>query len=226
VEEVMLCIITPSMSAEYAVMAGAVRMPGAERGLYVLAGMWQTVIVVANELPEDSSTLWLRLLGRGAVQANAAKQLLEMSEQEPLRDATLRLLIAWKQSLPPAAQQSEDEREMTMNWERVYERWERKVKALGHRQGRAEGKAEGRAEGKAKAVLTVLEGRGLTITATQRKQVLACTNDAELDAWLRAAGTTPSAKALLSGSGPARPRVRRREKANGRRVGAGNLSRL
>ena len=54
---------------------------------------------------------------------------------------------------------------------------------------------------------------GLTITAAQRKQVLACTENTELDAWLRAAGTTPSVKALLAGSAPPRPREKRRDKA-------------
>jgi hypothetical protein len=77
------------------------------------------------------------------------------------------------------------EREFTMNWEKAYERWERKVKA------------EGKAEGKAEAVLAVLEGRGLTITAAQRRQVLACTDNAVLNAWLRAAGTTPSVRGAL-----------------------------
>jgi hypothetical protein len=200
----MLCVITPSLSNEYAALVGATPIPG-KPGLYTLSAIWRTVIVVANELPDDSSTLWLRLLGRGAVQATAVQQLLEMSEQEPLRDATLRLLVAWRQSLPPPAQQREDERELTMSLERVYERWERQVKEQGHREGKAEGKAE--------AVLAVLEGRGLTITAAQRKQVLTSTDNAELDAWLRAAGTTPSVKALLDGTASPRPRDKRREKA-------------
>jgi hypothetical protein len=55
----MLCVITPSMSAEYASVAGATPMPGGEAGRYRLAAMWGTVIVVANELPDDISTLWL-----------------------------------------------------------------------------------------------------------------------------------------------------------------------
>lgn len=91
---------------------------------------------------------------------------------------------------------------MTMNLERVYERWERKIKA----EGRAEAKAEGKAEGKAEAVLAVLESRGFAITSAQRKQVLGCTNVAQLDAWLRAARSTPSVKALLGGVASARTR--------------------
>ncbi|HZF55782.1 MAG TPA: hypothetical protein VE093_44510 [Polyangiaceae bacterium] len=209
VEALSLCVITPSMSGELAAQAGAAPRPSAVRGLYTLAPMWRTVIVVVNELPDDRSTVWLRLLGRGAVQAGAVRQLLEMPERGPLRDGTLRLLVAWQQSLPPPWQQSEEERELSMNWEQVYERWERKVLA----KGRAEGRAEAKAEGKAEAVLAVLAGRGLTITAAQRKQVLSCSDNGALDAWLRSAGTAPSVKALLSGTAPPRPRDKGREKA-------------
>jgi hypothetical protein len=44
----------------------------------------------------------------------------------------------------------------------------------------------------------LLESRGLSLTARQRKQVLGCRDNAQLEAWLRAAITTPSAKALLA----------------------------
>jgi hypothetical protein len=187
----MLCMIVPSLSLTFASHAGAAAMVGGRSGLYTLAPIWHAVLVVVNELPEDDSTLWLRLLGHGKVQAQAVEQLWEISEQEPLRDATLELLVAWQQSLPPPGHESEEERELRMSLERVYERWERKVKAQGRREGKAEGKAE--------AVLAVLEGRALAITAAQRKQMLGCTDAAQLDAWLRAAGTTPSVKVLLSG---------------------------
>jgi hypothetical protein len=201
VEGPMLCVITPSMSSDFAAQAGATPLAGGTKGLHTLAAMWGTVIVAVNELPEDGATLWLRLLGRGAVQAAAVRQLLAMGEQKWLRDATLRLLVAWQQSLPPPALQSLDEQELTMNVDQIYERWERKTLARG--------KAEGKVEGKAEAMLAVLEGRGLVVTAAQRKRVLACTNAAQLDAWLRAAGTTPSVKALLAGSAAPRARDKR-----------------
>jgi hypothetical protein len=200
-----LCVVSPSMSKDYAAAAGAAPISGAKKGLYTLSALWRTVIVIANELPEEGETLWLRLLGRGEVQRRAAQELLELSGQDPLRDATLELLIAWQQSLPPAAEQSEDERELTMNLEQVYKRWERKIKA----EGKAEGMLEGEAKGKAEAVLAVLRGRGLTVSAAQRKQVLACTDNAQLDAWLGAAGTTPSVKVLLSGGVSPRGREKR-----------------
>ena len=111
-----------------------------------------------------------------------------MSRRDQLRDATLQLLGEWQDSLPPPARQSEDERELTMNLDQMYS------------DARREGKVEGKAEGLAKGLLAVLEIRGLPVSPAQRKQVLACTDAAQLDAWLLAAKTTPSAKALLSGS--------------------------
>jgi flagellar biosynthesis/type III secretory pathway protein FliH len=137
-----------------------------------------------------------------------------MSARERLRDDTLELLVAWQQSLPPVAAQSPEDVEIVLNYERIYERWRRKVTtearrearrealAAGKAEGLAAGKAEGLAAGKAEAVLAVLEGRGLPVSAAQRKRVLGCADHAQLDAWLRAAGVTPSAKDLL---GPVRP---------------------
>lgn len=217
VEGPALCVILPTMSAELRASAGAERPAGMIEGLYALAPMWRAmlvVLVVVHELPAVASTLWLRLLGRGRVQARAARELLEMGEREPLKDATVQLLIAWQQSLPLPEEQSEEEREQRMNWEQVYQRWEKKVKAQariegkieGKVEGKAEGLAEGEAKGKAEAVLAFLESRGLPVTAAERKTVLACTDDAQLDAWIRAAATAPSAEAVLA-QRPARRRA-------------------
>lgn len=92
-----------------------------------------------------------------------------------------------------------------MNLDRVYERWERKVKA------------EGKAEGKAEAVLEVLGARGLTVTAAQRRQVLACADDALLVAWLRAASTAPSVEALLAGGAETPSHAKRSRSSRQRR---------
>jgi hypothetical protein len=197
----VLCVITPSLSDEIAAQAEVTLIAADKPGLFRLAPMWNAALVVVNELPEDASTVWLRLFGRGEVQARAVRELLDMNG--PLRDGTLRLLVAWQRSLPPVAEMSDDEREMTMNLERVYEQWEKKTlakgKAEGKVEGQREGKVEGKAEGRAEAVLIVLESRGLAISAAQRKQVLGCADIEQLDAWVRAAVTTPSVKALLAG---------------------------
>jgi hypothetical protein len=46
------------------------------------------------------------------------------------------------------------------------------------------GRAEGKAEGEAKAILRVLDKRGVALTAEQRDRVLACTDIATLEGWL------------------------------------------
>jgi hypothetical protein len=111
-------------------------MLGNARGLHTLAKMWRTVIVVVHELPEDASTLRLRLFGRGNVQLRAVQLLEEISRRGLLGDATLQLLVAGRQSLPQPSERSDEEHELAMNLEQVYERWARKVKA----QGKLEGK--------------------------------------------------------------------------------------
>jgi flagellar biosynthesis/type III secretory pathway protein FliH len=85
--------------------------------------------------------------------------------------------------------------------------------SLGKVEGKAEGEARGKAEGEAQAILAVLEARGLEVPAKVRKAVLSCTDLAQLDAWVRAAVSVPSAAALLTPVAPS-PAVK---KAKGRR---------
>ena len=116
-----------------------------------------------------------------------------MSADEPLRDATFELVVKYHQSVPKSILADTD-REMTMNWERAYERWVQKTEA------------KGKAEGKAEAELTVLECRGLSVTESQRKQILGCTNIAQLDAWHRGAITTSNVNDLLAQRTKPQPR--------------------
>jgi hypothetical protein len=57
--------------------------------------------------------------------------------------------------------------------------------------------AEGRAEGRAEAVLDVLEARGVRASDEARARILACTDAAQLAAWVRKAGTVASADELF-----------------------------
>jgi hypothetical protein len=59
------------------------------------------------------------------------------------------------------------------------------------------GRAEGRAEGEARAILAVLEARGLSPSTEQRARVLACADLDELERWIRRAATVPSADELF-----------------------------
>ena len=64
----------------------------------------------------------------------------------------------------------------------------------GKAEGKSEGEARGRAAGKAESVLTILEARGVRVSKALRGKILACTDSALLDQWLRRAA---SAKSVL-----------------------------
>lgn len=52
--------------------------------------------------------------------------------------------------------------------------------------------AEGEARGEARAVLTVLEARGVAVPAEVRERILSCTDLAQLHQWLQRASTATS----------------------------------
>lgn len=54
---------------------------------------------------------------------------------------------------------------------------------------KAEGRVEGKAEGEAGALLTILDARHIQIPDAVRADILACTDIAQLEAWIRRAAT-------------------------------------
>jgi hypothetical protein len=70
-------------------------------------------------------------------------------------------------------------------------------KAEGEAEGQARGEARGEAKGEAKAIITVLESRGLTLSAEARARITACTDLDQLDAWLRRVGSVTTVDALF-----------------------------
>lgn len=58
-------------------------------------------------------------------------------------------------------------------------------------------RAEARSEGQAKSILVVLEKRGLTVSAGQRRRVLACQDPQQLDRWLDRALQISTSEALF-----------------------------
>ncbi len=57
--------------------------------------------------------------------------------------------------------------------------------------------ATGRAEGRAESILDVLEARGLAVSDDARARILACTDAAQLAAWVRKAVTAASVEELF-----------------------------
>jgi predicted transposase/invertase (TIGR01784 family) len=59
------------------------------------------------------------------------------------------------------------------------------------------GLRQGRAEGEAKALLAVLQARGLAVTDQQRQQILECADEERLDGWIRKAVTLAQVSELF-----------------------------
>ncbi|HVG57942.1 MAG TPA: hypothetical protein VNA24_05265 [Hyalangium sp.] len=98
----------------------------------------------------------------------------------------------------------------------------RKYVAQGLRQGREEGREEGlqqgreegHLEGERRALLKVLEARGLSVEGAARRRVLACTDLEQLERWLSRAVTVQSVQELFK----PRPRSKTVGRAAGVRV--------
>ncbi|MEV0660243.1 hypothetical protein ACIBI3_01775 [Actinomadura luteofluorescens] len=71
--------------------------------------------------------------------------------------------------------------------------------AITHRaEGRAEGLAEGEARGEAKALLLLLEARGLDVPADVRVRVQGCTDLEQIERWIQRAISADSAEDLFT----------------------------
>ena len=75
----------------------------------------------------------------------------------------------------------------------------RELQPTGLAIGEARGEARGEAKGKAEALLTNLELRGLELSEDVRERILACTDLALLDAWLRRSLAVGEAGELFEG---------------------------
>ena len=84
--------------------------------------------------------------------------------------------------------------EMNLQNYEVRSEYLRKLKA----EGLAEGRAEGRAEGLGRALLEVLDARGLSVTDEQREMVTRCAEVDTLLAWLDRAATATDTDELFA----------------------------
>ncbi|WP_152990452.1 hypothetical protein [Sphaerimonospora mesophila] len=71
--------------------------------------------------------------------------------------------------------------------------------------GKTEGLAEGLAKGEARAVLTILEVRGIPVSDAERARITACSDLKQLDEWARRAVTVTSTGDLFTDEQEERP---------------------
>jgi len=93
-----LLIIVPSIASQH--LQGFAARPCMNiSGIYELAPAFCTTIIVTSELPQNASTLWLRLLGRGPTQRAAIMEFNALDNNHPHCAVVRRQLREWYQLL-------------------------------------------------------------------------------------------------------------------------------
>jgi hypothetical protein len=81
---------------------------------------------------------------------------------------------------------------------RYYHQGQTEGRAEGLSEGRAEGLTEGRAEGEVRALLAILNARGIPVPDHVYARIVACTDLDHLDTWVRRASTATTIQDLFS----------------------------
>ena len=139
--------------------------------------------VVAHGRSDDVPTVVA--IGRAAINA-----VLPLPEAQRLLYS-----ILIEKALSEAARKALD---MEPQIEKFFTEAHRQSYDRGKAEGEAEGEAKGEAKGESKALMMILKQRGMTITNSQQRHILACTDLATLDRWLARALTVASVEELLA----------------------------
>ena len=154
---------------------------------------------------------------------DVVEQAIEVTDRlpEPLRGGQMRAILGVLSARMLAALQ-EDPMDLSKIPERPAVRklrlvLEGQARAEGKLEGKVEGKLEGELQGKRGALLTLLDARGLAVSAAQRATVEACTDPAQLDQWVRRAATAGSTSEVLAARPDrAAPHLRRAKRPRSR----------
>lgn len=158
-------------------------------GVYWLGRTFKTAVVAINQLPTTEETLWLRILGRGAIQEQAIVEVMALSVDDPRRGSVLQLLVNWKISLELTDKLAQEEQSLMATLSQAYLEWEHQTEQRGIERGerslilrlltRKVGEIPDMARSQIEALpITQLESLG--------EALLNFRAIADLDAWLRA----------------------------------------
>ncbi|MEH2443584.1 hypothetical protein CDG77_10835 [Nostoc sp. 'Peltigera membranacea cyanobiont' 213] len=117
-----LWVLTPTVSETRLSSFGTIEKAGWLSGVHFLPDALRTAIVAIHQLPQTPETLWLRLLGRGSVQSQAIVELQALPLNHPYQKATLELVYNLRENLKVNQQLEEDDRELIMRLEPLYQR--------------------------------------------------------------------------------------------------------
>ena len=130
-----LWVLTPTASETVLSGFNINQKEGWLPGVYFLGDSLRSAIVAIHQLPKTSETLWLRLLGRGRVQEQAIEELQELPPSNPFQQATLKLVYNLRQNLRANQNLEEDDRELIVRLEPLYEQDQERAKQEGRKEG-------------------------------------------------------------------------------------------
>jgi hypothetical protein len=117
-----LWILVPSASPDLLKGFGAqLKLDNWTTGIYFLPNVFRLAIVAINQLPVTSETLWLRLLGRGAIQQQAVSELVALPLENIIRRNVLEMVYRWRISVMTQTDLTEDDQELIMNLTEAYQ---------------------------------------------------------------------------------------------------------
>jgi hypothetical protein len=147
-------------------------------GVYLFGGnVLRVGIIVASKLPRDRSTLLVRLMAAGSRLDSMMGELRALSPDARERVVAEPILLRLQHALDQQPSLSSKQQEMKMALYKSFE--------------------EIRAESSAKALLIMLQGRGISVPDAARERILAERNPEQLTRWLERAGVVTSIDDLL-----------------------------
>lgn len=155
-----LWILATSLSCE--LLEGfnfTVKPPPWPAGVYTLGDSLKTAVVVINQLPLTTETLWLRLLGRGATLTPAIQELMALPSDHSFRSKIVELFSTFHLHLGLEKNLTITEQELIMQLSPVYQKWREETLQQGVQQGLQQGVQQGRLEGQRLIVTQLLTSR-------------------------------------------------------------------
>jgi hypothetical protein len=139
----MLWILTPTLSAPILEGFGAkLDLEHWGEGVYVMPAHFKTGIIVLHQLPKTPETLWLRILGKGRVQAQAISEVAALPAQHPQRDDVLDLLGNLKIILEARTNIEPEEQELIMQLSPLYLEKIQAAELVGEQRGEQRGEVK------------------------------------------------------------------------------------
>ncbi|PSB03110.1 DUF4351 domain-containing protein [Merismopedia glauca] len=134
-----LWILTPTLAAQTLTGFGAItEIEVWGSGVYLLPALQKTAIIVIHQLPVTPATLWLRLLGKGNVQARAIEEVAALPTDSPYRGNALDLFSDLRAILSSKPDIETEERELIMQLSPLYLEQIRSAEQRGMEQGERE----------------------------------------------------------------------------------------